>query len=250
MKKFMKFLTLCVCVLLCSRTLSYAQDVSSGEFCALSPLQMLTQLDGTWTLKQGAGGAATYRGIGVPLPPQKPIGLKLTYNEKSGFVEMLSASGDNRAVLFPSENSDNNWAAEMIQKFPESAPENAGCTWSEMPVFIGTNVYDLSGHSGGGVHTLETIKDGLFDGPLSYSECKNVVEIGGRKAARPEHQPFFDAEFKKCESLVGQLTPGTMVMTIFARFLNADTASGTVTFEGEQGGYWFAAAAPLKFSRN
>lgn len=76
-------------------------QISGGtaNFCATSPAELLSALDGTWTLTQGPGWAAAGGGsIGMRLPPHPPQQMQIAFDPNLGFP-VMSAQGQHMVLL-------------------------------------------------------------------------------------------------------------------------------------------------------
>jgi hypothetical protein len=212
---------------------------------------MLAALDGTWTLKQGAGLASGVAptgipglpvgGITIPLPANPPQRFTLTFDPAAGYAT-LSGEGQSMAMVGATP-------AELggVSKYLSSADidklitKGKGCAWNALPIMVGSNVYglDTPATPGGkgrfsyvGLPGLKVTLCVLPDG--SYREATDR-DLGVDRGCKQEAKPA--------------VRMGDMKMSLIMKFQSSTQGSGVLLFEGQQDESRFTAIAPITMSR-
>lgn len=230
---------------------AYAQSSASSDdgFCASAPSDLFVALEGDWSLAQGPGSARAGV-ISLPLPPQRPVTLKLEFQPDVG-VGFLSGQGQQMALI-PAVPG---LVAEKMELLPQAETEkyeNTGtdCNWYSLPSFVGTNDYVLDGNYQAAELEAQTAE--FVNLPFNYvfHFCENnpVYEFLLESKTLSSGVTFSSTLTGNCNSPA--LPPGQMSMTIVARFDSPNSGFGHVYFEGNQpGGGRYVANAPITLSK-
>ena len=243
-----------------------AQEGSSPEICGSEAAEFMQELDGVWSVKQGAGraiGTATVpfretsgsvRGmIPMMLQEQDAVDLKLEYLPNFGF-SVLSGQGQ-EMMMVP---ADRERALEEIQHQQEQGGEGTygggpRCADGTLPVLVGTNDYQLVDASGQEVEYVESSvplihtrarcsNDPLFQ---VLNAAFDPFRTDAGRAADTRSQTSMD--LRECD--IPPLQSGMMRMTIVVEFESWNSGSGYLYFDGEMGDIGFGAIADLTLSR-
>lgn len=210
-----------------------ATDGDDG-FCTMAPSELLAALDGTWSLKQGAGAALgeSNRGVaGVPLPPHgaQPLGFK--YDPQRGVAVLSGQDTPDQMILFPVASAQAEQAARAFARGDAAKARAASthCNPDSLRIFVGTNSYaldrDAAQHRGGS------------------SEAAYFCSMLGMTGIPPAPVQ------RACSPRTTEAAHGQMTMTLLVRFQSANAGSGMLYFQGEMEGSHFGAAAPVQLSR-
>ena len=223
---------------------AHAQQSSGNTgsgFCALAGTDLLSALDGSWTIQQGAGLAAGQhngRAITIPLPPPPVASVNFTYDAQQRVIDVESADLAEKMIMFPSAPAQQNQASQLLgaQTAGNAAASGSGCDWYSLPIMIGTNHYVSK--SVNYVHYYSNHAANCAPGATGWG-------LGGT---------FYSAEFDKnmtMEEYCTSTPPGRfdMEMTIVLRFTNSQSGSGSVHYTGKQDGVNFAASARVTLTR-
>lgn len=234
-----------------------AQDTpsSGGGFCATAPQDLLSALDGSWSLTQGRGIAIG--GPPIPLPAHPPVEMGLEYNSEGGYA-ILSGQGQQMLMLPTSTETASNILGGLNENFVTATEGMDACDWYALPTLVGSNWYDLTR-----IITSQTSPSiGAADGTSAAAMiffCINdlqyytvfAVEEGGPvmvEVAQDIDWTSGPPSPNECNIPIDAVT-GDMKMTIALKFDSPSSARGMLSFRGEQGGYHFAAWAPITMSR-
>lgn len=233
----------------CALSTPALAEAAPADFCASAPAEMLAALDGTWTLKQGAGAATAASptgiaaspigGMTIPLPPHKPQRFTLKFDPALGHSElsgegqkMAMISADAKALDKVSRHLDSDDVSRMVAK-------GQGCEWYSLPIMVGSKMYKLQAHDPGSKEA-DWWMYLPFPGKPMLVCLRNdgiaAIDFGGpeRVCETPPH--LLDGK-------------GDMKMSLVMKFQSARSGSGVLVFEGKSGKSRFAAIAPITMSR-
>ena len=230
-----------------------AQAQSADEFCATAPTDLLSALDGAWTLTHGPGVSMTGMGTHA-FPAPEPTTLQFQYLPNYGFGEL---SGDGQSMLmFPAGGQAT--AAYIDGVISQSSlqnvqPNSAGCDWYALPSLVGTNSYVLEGNGNTSID-LEDLRGMMFDGDLTIWFCANTPTYDFFEDI--DNEDSFAAagvDDEECRARSPQSGQGDMSMTLFLKFDSPSSASGVASFSGDMRAgrqrIRFAAETPVWMTR-
>lgn len=242
---------------------SIANAQSADDFCATAPADLLSALDGTWTLTHGAG--KTFTGAGTtPFPAPRPTTLEFAYWRNFGFG-VLSGDGQSMVML----PADAQATAEHIDGLlsatglPNLQPTDAECDWYALPAIIGTNEYALQG-SGPNAPNIEDFRyegtdnwrSGSITHYLSICNREGFEHLLNRRDRVPGTDTTLDIRpllVADCPETARADGNGKMAMTLILKFDSPNSASGVASFRGKvrAGGQRisFAAETPVWMTR-
>jgi hypothetical protein len=224
---------------------------SAAEFCASAPHELLTALDGSWTLTQGPGLAIG--GLPIPLPAHPPVPVTLEYILEGGHA-ILNAQGQDMLMMPTTTEDASELLGELNQYLVTSTEGMDACDWYALPTLVGTNLYDLS---------FNLVTPVMDPDPVSIYFCINgtthgygvvdfrEVTIGDQVENVPvldRFRPEDQGGLIPCNIPIGTL-PAGMTMTVALKFDSPSSARGMLTFEGASGPFPFAAWAPITMAR-
>jgi hypothetical protein len=225
-----------------------------GDFCALTGTDLLAALDGSWTVTNKAGTAVarepTHGGIiAFPYPAGPPGTIIFKYDPERRVIDATDPDKEVEMVLVPT-GGDLGDLKPVTDALVGARPADwAACDWSTVPTVMG----------GSGWYAYSVTRPGDFYGELAAEliyNCETYQHFG-----LPELSKNCDQDLLR-ENLEGPyLLPGgssrfdvrredfEMSMTLFLRFSSANSASGSLFFEGSQDGSTFKAYTPVTLSR-
>jgi hypothetical protein len=218
-------------------------QAAEGDFCTAAANDMLSSLDGTWSLKQGPGFALSGAGA-IPLPAHPAQSMKLEYHPEAGF-SVLSAQGQSMAMapmIDPGELPEvTNFLTE--QENEGILQVGPGCDWDELPTMIGGKNYALEADIAADPGFMVTYVPIPVVGDLIVCRRQSgawagYLPVGPGAIGAPCSAP--------AEHLDGN---GQMRMTLIVKVQSADSGSGMLLFKGRSGQHSFLAKAPVTLSR-
>lgn len=227
-------LLLCVSSLACTGSPDIP-DAPSGPpdptadpaFCGKAGTDLLTALDGSWSLQQGAG-VAHGGPFAIPLSPHPPAPIYFKYDPQRGLMDAQGYDQVTEMVMFPVVNEQQNLAEKLLKKgdIDTSKISGSSCGWDALPIFIGTEKYFFS--SDPGVVHETVVKKYLFcdtigDASLPINAL-TVLTVDLLRAAFREQckRPLLHPEDDS----------GGMTMTLVVRFVSPRYGLGTLFFKG------------------
>ena len=181
-------------------------DPPDPGFCNKAGTNLLTTVDGSWSLQQGAGWALAGP-IPIPLPPHEAAPIIFKFDPQQGLTYAQSADLAEEMVMFPAFNEQQDLAEELLktQDIDTSKISGSGCDWDKLPIVIGTNHYS------------------------SFSVSTMCYAI-----AQAQKRYGFPLRMDNCEKLPPQVFPSEldMEMTLVVRFISSRYGLGTLFFQG------------------
>ncbi len=243
---------------------SNLQAQSAEDFCATAPADLMSALDGAWTLTHGPGITMTGAGVHA-FPAPKPTTLEFTYWRNFGFG-VLSGDGQNMVMLPASAQATADYVDDLVAEtgIANVTPETTACDWYALPSMIGTNRYSLRGPgpdsfdlSDLSLGTAENMDSIMIDYCVQAQTGNRIVELFSEYGDRTGPQEYttpagfvFNVNPMECEHESGS---GDMTMTVFLKFDSPNSASGVASFSGDMtaGGrrIRFAAETPVWMTR-
>ncbi len=247
-------------LLLSAMTFSAHAQGETDNFCALDGTDLLAVLDGSWTIHQGVGtvlGFSNMRGLGLQLPPPRPASVIFRYDAKRGIVDVESATQPDGIIMFPAEPAQQDQASQRIGEPPSTNASSSGCDWSALPTLIGTNVYVewdvhhlavLLDPRSRTCSSIESHIEEIFGpGPAKVYDDPYMNEIAAKN--RANSQRYYNEHCRDREEPLPSGASFDMEMTLIVRFLDANSGSGTLYFEGKTEKAKFRASAPITLTR-
>lgn len=249
-----------------SLVLSFSTSVAAQEdFCAAAPQDLLAAINGNWSVKQGVGVMASGAGA-FPLPSQPPIAVTFQYDPESRLVNVSGSGPAEKMVMFPTVQE----AVPQIDEFLIEAEKEGflgigeGCDWYGLPLMVGTNTYSLDSSNdplikGSEAIIFASLLSGVTVGfcEMAYMWSPFAILVGEDPntdilEGRTDKYGTPCDEAMREGTLLGQaeiVHPGTMNMTMLVKFQTPNSGGGTLIFEGEKGGFRFAAKANITLTR-
>ena len=249
MKTRFFLVVLCVSSLLSAAHAQEVSDNSPTEFCTLTGLDLLTALDGTWTLHQGAG-MAMGGPFPIPLPPPRPVSVSLEYDPTQGVIDLIGTDSPGRMIMLPVASGGAN---QLVGEQPagNAAASESGCNWNALPILVATNSY---------TEVDEVIVVDFEGAAICFNNMTEIKSSYTSWGDEVEYDVMAGAAIFYCPAdllpppVVDDTGEFRMNMTLTLRFSDDRSGSGTVQFSGTQenprgGKIPFAAEAPVELTR-
>ena len=228
---------LAVLALAFAMTTHAAAQSEGDDFCASTPTETLSVLDGNWSLRQGPGFVLSAVGA-IPLPAQPGQTLTMQFVSDAGY-STLSGQGQQLVMVGGMPQNVAPVAAYLDEEQAEGFfTPGPGCNWLNQPVMIGSKRYDLTA-------TIPGDSNPAFYMPIPISDAVIIVcvradgsiEVGegfGANCGVPDQE--LDGE-------------GELNMTLIVKFQSPSSATGVLIFTGNSRGNRFYAKAPITMTR-
>ena len=250
-----RFVAIPVVVAVLTTPVQAQQEAPQSEaFCALTGLDLLAALDGSWTIRQQAGTMSA-GAMRMPLPaPAAATPVTFKFDAPRRIVDVRGANLGEEMAMFPSAPIQKEAADLLLGPAPYQPTLAPVCDWLESPTLIATNFYFFLGGeavtlikaaavSGADCDSVERTMQ-LSDNALYQSE--SIGWLKDPEDYRRSLRKFWDMNCRQPPIVPEQLD---MEMTLVLRFTSRSSGSGMVYFSGQTDRSRFAASAPVTISR-
>ncbi|CAM3853095.1 hypothetical protein [Litorimonas haliclonae] len=223
-------------------------DESLESFCATAPNELLSTIEGSWSLKQGAGVAMGQGFLPIPLMAHPPQNIDIDVDKEAGLASIQQ--GGEKIVLAPVAPDG---VAEIDTMLRESDAEgmidtSGGCDWYSLPLMVGSNLYDLSADVKGLYKNSTTVILGSLGAFMVCRDSNGPMELARTTSDAPVMVIEEYRELCPKRDLVPD--EGELVMTLLVKFNGPNSGSGVLLFEGYMNGAFAGAKAPVTLTRN